>query len=87
MIPERREHVLVVQQKPDLVRKPGPNDVINATLGVQRDKGVEIDLERAALVVDVAGEAIRVCSVEPDPLQNESNVRVLNLLLGAPEPA
>jgi hypothetical protein len=69
------------------VRKPGPNDAVAATLAVQRDEGVEIELERAALVVDVAGEVVRVGGVKPDPQQNEPDVRVLNLLLGAPEPA
>jgi len=86
LVPERREHVFVGQQRADLLREPLPHRFVDAVRRVQQDELLEIALERITLA-GLGGKIARIGGIEADPQQDEAHVGVVRLRHRPAEPA
>mgnify|MGYP007060846748 CR=1 FL=1 len=87
VVPERREHIAVVEQQSDLLGEARPDGVVDAMPLVEFDQCIEVGFEGTALAAAVSFDVGSICGIEADPQQDEADIDIIGFGFGSAQPA
>ena len=87
VVPERLEHVAVLEEEAEGPREPGPDEIVQEVLAVELHEPLEEAIEHGLLRRRLALDLVGVGGVEGDPEKDEAGVVVAVAPFGAAQPA